>query len=56
MTYSAFSESKANSFGEKFSHYKTAWCTKGTNVKFVIGTQNKDQIAAQICLDNNMAC
>ena len=26
------------------------------NVKFVIGTQNKDQIAAQICLDNNMAC
>ena len=36
MTYSAFSESNANSFGEKFSHYKTAWCTKGTNVKFVI--------------------
>ena len=36
MTYSAFSESDANSFGEKFSHYKTAWCTKGTNVKFVI--------------------
>ncbi len=39
MTYSAFSESKENSFGEKFSHYKTKWCTreKGTmNVKFVI--------------------
>lgn len=39
MTYSAFSESEENSFGEKFSHYKTKWCTreKGTmNVKFVI--------------------
>ena len=36
MTYSAFSESKANSFGEKFSHYKTKWCKAGTNVKFVI--------------------
>ncbi|MEE0950588.1 MAG: InlB B-repeat-containing protein [Paludibacteraceae bacterium] len=36
MTYSAFSESKANSFGEKFSHYKTQWCPRGTNVKFTI--------------------
>ena len=36
MTYSAFSESEENSFGEKFSHYKTKWCTQGTNVKFVI--------------------
>ena len=39
MTYSAFSESKANSFGEKFSHYKTKWCSrdgKTMNVKFVI--------------------
>ena len=36
MTYSAFSESKENSFGEKFSHYKTKWCEQGTNVKFVI--------------------
>ena len=36
MTYSAFSESNANSFGEKFSHYKTAWCQEGENVKFVI--------------------
>ena len=36
MTYSAFSESDENSFGEKFSHYKTKWCTQGTNVKFVI--------------------
>ena len=36
MTYSAFSESKANSFGEQFSHYKTQWCPRGTNVKFTI--------------------
>ena len=36
MTYSAFSESEANSFGEKFSHYKTQWCPRGTNVKFTI--------------------
>ena len=36
MTYSAFSESKENSFGEQFSHYKTKWCEQGTNVKFVI--------------------
>ena len=39
MTYSAFSESKENSFGEKFSHYKTKWCTRekgAMNVKFVI--------------------
>ena len=36
MTYSAFSESNANSFGEKFSHYKTQWSPRGTNVKFTI--------------------
>ena len=36
MTYSAFSESDANSFGEKFSHHKTQWCPRGTNVKFTI--------------------
>ena len=36
MTYSAFSESEANSFGEKFSHYATKYCTKGTNIKFTI--------------------
>ena len=36
MTYSAFSESEANSFGEKFSHYAVEWCPRGTNVKFTI--------------------
>lgn len=36
MTYSEFSESEANAFGPKYSHYKTKWCPRGTNVKFVI--------------------
>lgn len=36
MTYSSFSESAENSFGEKFSHYYTHWCPAGTNVKFCI--------------------
>ena len=37
MTYSAFSEKReTNSFGELFSHYKTKWCPRGTNVKFTI--------------------
>ncbi|MBQ2540830.1 MAG: InlB B-repeat-containing protein, partial [Paludibacteraceae bacterium] len=36
MTYSEFSCSEANSFGEKFSHYFTHWCPAGMNVKFVI--------------------
>ena len=36
MTYSAFSESEANKFGDKFSHYATKWCEEGTNVKFTI--------------------
>ena len=36
MTYTAFSESSANAFGDKFSHYKAKWCPRGTNVKFCI--------------------
>ena len=36
MTYSSFSESAENSFGEKFSHYYTHWCPAGMNVKFCI--------------------
>ena len=36
MTYSSFSESAENSFGEKFSHYFAHWCPAGTNVKFCI--------------------
>lgn len=36
MTYSSFSESKANSFGEKYSHYKAKWCPRNTNIAFCI--------------------
>lgn len=36
MTYSEFSESEDNSFGDKYSHYKAKWCPRGTNVKFCI--------------------
>lgn len=36
MTYSSFSESAENSFGEKYSHYKAKWCPRGTNIAFCI--------------------
>ena len=36
MTYSEFSESTANTFGEKFSHYKAKWCPRNTNIAFTI--------------------
>ena len=36
MTYSEFSESAANTFGEKFSHYKAKWCPRNTNIAFTI--------------------
>ena len=36
MTYSSFSESNANSFGEKYSHYKAKWCPRNTNIAFCI--------------------
>ncbi len=36
MTYSEFSESAANSFGPKYSHYKAKWCPRNTNIKFCI--------------------
>ena len=36
MTYSSFSESAANSFGEKYSHYKAKWCPRNTNIAFCI--------------------
>lgn len=36
MTYSSFSESDANSFGEKYSHYKAKWCPRNTNIAFCI--------------------
>ena len=36
MTYTEFSNSAANAFGDKFTHYFAKWCPAGTNVKFVI--------------------
>ena len=36
MTYSEFSESSANTFGDKYSHYKCKWCPRGTRVNFCI--------------------
>ncbi|MEE0922619.1 MAG: hypothetical protein U0L47_09040, partial [Paludibacteraceae bacterium] len=51
MTYSAFSESKANSFGEKFSHYKTEWCSDGMNVKFVIANDYSPCISDTLVQD-----
>ncbi len=36
MTYTEFSMSDANSFGDKFSHYFAHWCPAGTNVKFCV--------------------
>ena len=52
MTYSAFSESNANSFGEKFSHYKTAWCQEGENVKFVIANDYSQCISDTLVQDS----
>ena len=51
MTYSAFSESEANSFGEKFSHYKTEWCSDGMNVKFVIANDYSPCISDTLVQD-----
>ena len=51
MTYSAFSESDANSFGEKFSHYKTEWCSDGMNVKFVIANDYSQCISDTLVQD-----
>ena len=51
MTYSAFSESKANSFGEQFSHYKTKWCSDGMNVKFVIANDYSPCISDTLVQD-----
>lgn len=53
MTYSAFSESAANSFGEQFSHYKAKWCPRGTNVKFVIANDYSPCISDTLIRDVN---
>ena len=51
MTYSSFSESVANSFGEKFSHYATKWCEAGTNVKFTIANDYSHCISDTLAQD-----
>ena len=51
MTYSAFSESEANSFGEKFSHYATKYCTNGTNIKFTIANDYSPCISDTLVQD-----
>lgn len=51
MTYSSFSESAANSFGEKYSHYKAKWCPRGVNVKFVIANDYSPCISDTLIQD-----
>ena len=51
MTYSSFSESDANSFGEKFSHYAVKWCKAGTNVKFTIANDYSQCISDTLAQD-----
>lgn len=51
MTYSAFSESKENSFGVKFSHYHCQWCPRGTNIKFTIANDYSPCISDTLTTD-----
>lgn len=51
MTYSSFSESDDNAFGEKYSHYKTKWCPRGVNVKFVIANDYSPCISDTLIRD-----
>lgn len=36
MTYTEYSMSAANSFGDKYSHYYCHWCPRNTNIKFCV--------------------
>ena len=51
MTYSAFSESNANSFGDKYSHYATKYCDEGENIKFVIANDYSPCISDTLAKD-----
>lgn len=51
MTYTSFSESEANAFGDKFSHYKAKWCKFGKNVKFVIANDYSPCISDTLIQD-----
>ena len=51
MSYSEFSMSPANSFGEKYSHYYTHWCPRGTNVKFVVANDYSSCVSDTLIRD-----
>ena len=51
MSYSEFSMSSANSFGEKYSHYYTHWCPRGTNVKFVVANDYSSCVSDTLIRD-----
>ena len=57
MTYSAFSErtelsqNEGNNVSKPFSHYKTAWCEAGSNVKFVIANDYSPCISDTLVQD-----
>lgn len=51
MTYTEFSMSDANSFGEKYSHYFAAWCIRGTNIKFCIANDYSSCISDTLSQD-----
>ena len=51
MTYTEFSMSDANSFGEKYSHYFAAWCVRGTNIKFCIANDYSSCISDTLSQD-----
>ena len=51
MTYTEFSMSAANSFGDKFSHYFAHWCPAGTNVKFCIANDYSSCISDTLIQD-----
>lgn len=51
MTYSDFSFSDANSFGEKYSHYYMHWCERGENIKFVVANDYSACISDTLAQD-----
>ena len=58
MTYSAFSEDEAAAvngeatYKSPYSHYKTAWCEEGENVKFVIANDYSPCISDTLVQDS----
>ena len=53
MTYTEFSMSDANSFGDKFSHYYAHWCPAGTNIKFCIANDYSTSVSDTLIQDVN---